>query len=108
MLNLAEALARQATGVDTRALALLNAIRQRSDASVTFAPATKQDLINLILNERRIELLGEGFRSLDIMRQNIAFPAKSSVSAVPTSSISYVWPIPASELQLNSAMVANQ
>ncbi len=109
MLNLAEALARQASGtsVDTRALELLNAVRQRSDATTTFAPATKQELIDLILNERRIELLGEGFRSWDIMRQGIAFPAKSSVSSVPPSSVSYVWPIPASELQLNSLMVAN-
>jgi len=41
------------------------------------------------------------------MRQGIAFPAKSSVSAVPPTSVSYVWPIPASELQLNSLMVAN-
>ncbi|HEX4957785.1 MAG TPA: RagB/SusD family nutrient uptake outer membrane protein [Lacibacter sp.] len=109
MLNLAEALARQEAGtaVNTRALALLNAVRQRSDATTTFAPATKQELIDLILNERRIELLGEGFRSLDIMRQVIAFPAKGSVSSVPTTSVSYVWPIPASELQLNSLMVPN-
>jgi hypothetical protein len=108
MLNLAEALARQSAGVDARALALLNAVRQRSDATVTFAPATKDDLINLILTERRIELLGEGFRSLDIMRQNINFPAKGSVGAVPTSSVSYVWPIPASEMLLNPLMVRNQ
>jgi starch-binding outer membrane protein, SusD/RagB family len=108
MLNLAEALARQASGVDARALALLNAVRQRSDASVTFAPATKDELINLILKERRIELLGEGFRSLDIMRQNITFPAKGSVGAVPTTSVTYVWPIPASEMLLNPLMVRNQ
>jgi len=108
MLNLAEALARQSAGVDARALALLNAVRQRSDATVTFAPATKDDLIDLILTERRIELLGEGFRSLDIMRQNINFPAKGSVGAVPTSSVSYVWPIPASEMLLNPLMVRNQ
>ena len=109
MLNLAEALARQESGtaVNARALALLNAVRQRSDASVTFAPANKQALIDLILNERRIELLGEGFRSLDIMRQVIPFPAKASVSAVPPTSSSYVWPIPASELQLNNLMVPN-
>jgi starch-binding outer membrane protein, SusD/RagB family len=109
LLNLAEALAREEAGtsVNTRALAILNAIRQRSDATTTFAPATKQDLINLILNERRIELLGEGFRSLDLMRQVLAFPAKGSVSSVPTTSVSYVWPIPASELQLNSLMVPN-
>ncbi len=108
MLNLAEALARQGSGVDSRALALLNAVRQRSDATTTFAPATKTDLINLILNERRIELLGEGFRSLDIMRQNIDFPAKGSVASVPASSVQYVWPIPATELLYNSAMTQNQ
>ena len=90
MLNLAEALARQGNGVDARALALLNSVRQRSDAAVTFDPATKGELINLILNERRIELLGEGFRSLDIMRQGATFPAKGSASAVPPSSVSYV------------------
>ena len=108
MLNQAEALARQADGLDARALALVNAVRQRSDATVTFAPATKDELINLILTERRIELLGEGFRSLDIMRQNITFPLKGSVGSVPSSSVSYVWPIPASEMLLNSLMVRNQ
>ncbi|NBY24714.1 MAG: RagB/SusD family nutrient uptake outer membrane protein [Chitinophagaceae bacterium] len=64
-------------------------------------------MINAILTERRIELLGEGFRSLDIMRQVIDFPGKASVSSVPSSSLSYVWPIPASELQLNPLMVRN-
>jgi hypothetical protein len=108
MLNLAEALAETATGVDARALALLNAVRQRSDATTTFAPLTKADLINLIRNERRIEFLGEGVRSLDIMRTNSPFPAKGSVQAVPTSSVAYVWPIPASELLYNSLMTQNQ
>ena len=109
MLNLAEALARQASGttVDARALALLNAVRNRSDVSVSWNPATKNDLINAILTERRVEFLGEGFRSLDIMRQGIDFPAKASVSSVPSSSVSYVWPIPASELQLNPLVVRN-
>lgn len=107
MLNLAEALARQNSGVDARALALLNAVRQRSDATTTFAPATQADLISAILNERRIEMLGEGLRSQDIMRQNIAFPAKSTLAAVPPTSVNYVWPIPASEILYNSAMTQN-
>jgi starch-binding outer membrane protein, SusD/RagB family len=107
MLNLAEALARTSVTPDVRAIALLNAVRQRSDATTTFAPATQADLINLILNERRIELLGEGFRSLDIMRQYITFPAKGSVAAVPTTAQAYVWPIPASELLYNSQMTPN-
>ncbi len=109
MLNLAEALARQASGtsVDPRALALLNAVRNRSDATISWNPADKAALISAILTERRIELLGEGFRSLDIMRQGIDFPAKASVSSVPSTSVTYVWPIPASEMQLNPLMVRN-
>ena len=107
MLNLAEALARTGTTVDARALALLNAVRQRSDPTTTFAPATKDELINLILNERRIELLGEGFRSLDIMRLGATFPVKASAGSVAPTSVSYVWPIPASELLLNPLMTPN-
>ena len=106
---MAEALARTNTsGVDARALALLNAVRQRSDAGVTLAPLTNADLIAAILNERRIEFLGEGLRGLDILRQNIAFPAKSSVAAVLPTTVPYVWPIPFSELAYNSLMTQNQ
>ena len=108
MLNLAEAIARTSTtAVDARAVALLNAVRQRSDATTTFAPATNADLINAILNERRIEFLGEGIRSLDILRQNIAFPAKGSLAAVAPTTVQYVWPIPASEMLYNSLMTQN-
>lgn len=108
MLNLAEALARTNALPDPRATALLNAVRQRSDATILpFTPATQAELINLILTERRIELLGEGFRSLDIMRQYITFPAKGSVAAVPTTAQAYVWPIPASEILYNSLMTPN-
>ena len=68
MLNLAEALARTNTGVDARAVALLNAVHQRSDPATTLAPASQAALIDMILTERRIEMLGEGVRSLEIMR----------------------------------------
>ena len=107
LLNTAEALARQNAVVDARALSILNAIRQRSDASTTFAPLTKTDLINLILNERRIELLGEGHRMWDIQRQGISFSAKGSAPSVAPTAQNYVWPIPASELLYNSACVPN-
>jgi hypothetical protein len=107
LLNTAEALARQATGIDARALAILNTVRQRSDATTTFAPATKTELINLILNERRIELLGEGHRMWDIQRQGLSFPAKGSAPSVAPTAQNYVWPIPASELLYNSLAVQN-
>lgn len=107
LLNTAEALARQATGVDARALSILNAVRQRSDATTTFVPATKADLINLILTERRIEFLGEGHRMWDIQRQGLSFPVKGSAPSVAPTAQNYVWPIPASELLYNSACVPN-
>jgi hypothetical protein len=109
MLNLAEALARTNTaGVDARALALLNAVRQRSDAGATLAPTTNAELLAAILNERRIEFISEGIRGLDILRQNIAFPAKGTIAAVPPTSLAYVWPIPFNELAFNSLMTPNQ
>ena len=110
MLNLAEALARNAAGtsVDSRALALLNAVRKRSDATIPdFAPADKDALVNLILTERRIELLGEGFRTSDIARTNATFPAKSTVSAVAPSTDQYIWPISIAELLVNKACQQN-
>lgn len=107
LLNLAEALARQGAAVDARALAILNAVRQRSDAATTFNPATKTDLINQILNERNIELLGEGHRSIDLQRLGLAFPAKGTLSQVLPTAQNYVWPLPASELLYNSLAVQN-
>jgi hypothetical protein len=107
MLNLAEALARTNAGVNAKALALLNAVRQRSDATTTLAPATQADLINAILLERRIEFLGEGFRNLDLMRLLQPIPAKGSVSAKAPSEQGYIWPISADELSLNRLMTDN-
>lgn len=107
LLNLAEALARQATGVDVRALAILNAVRQRSEPSAVLAPVTKQDLIDAILNERRLELLGEGRRSPDLLRLGLPLPAKVNVNAINPSQSEYIWPIPDGELLQNKLMTKN-
>lgn len=73
LLTLAEAEARQATGVSQRALDLLNAVRNRAVTTVaeqfTIASfTTKNALIAAILKERRIEFLAEGKRWGDIHR----------------------------------------
>jgi hypothetical protein len=110
MLNLAEALARNAAGtsVDTRALAILNAIRQRSDPTFpAFTPADKNALVALILHERRIELLGEGFRTSDIARTGQTFPAKGTVGAIAPATNQYIWPISIAELLVNRAAQQN-
>jgi len=107
LLNLAEALAR-VNGLDAKAVALLNAVRKRADAAVTLAPATAQELIDMILIERRIELLGEGFRSRDILRLGGTIPAKGTAPPVAPTSAQYIWPIPQSELIVNKAVVQNK
>ncbi|MDT3403258.1 RagB/SusD family nutrient uptake outer membrane protein [Mucilaginibacter terrae] len=88
---------------DVQALALLNAVRQRSDATTTFAPANNAALADLILTERNIEFLGEGLRGTDLSRLNLPFPARGSItSPTPPASGSYIWPISNSELQYNA------
>ena len=106
LLNLAEALARQ-NGLDAKAIALLNAVRKRSDAAVTLTPTTQQELIDMILMERRIELLGEGFRSRDLLRLGLTIPAKGTAPAIAPTSPQYIWPIPQSELNVNKAVSQN-
>jgi starch-binding outer membrane protein, SusD/RagB family len=107
MLNLAEALARTNPGVNARALALLNAVRQRSDPATVLAPLTQADLINAILLERRIEFLGEGLRNFDLMRLLQTIPTKGGVSAKAPGEPGYIWPISADELSLNPLMTDN-
>ncbi|HQD10818.1 MAG TPA: RagB/SusD family nutrient uptake outer membrane protein, partial [Flavihumibacter sp.] len=62
LLSLAEAITRSSNTVDDRAVALLNAVRQRSDASAGFTSgdfASADELAAAIMTERRIEFLGE-------------------------------------------------
>jgi hypothetical protein len=117
MLSLAEALVRTTNTVDTRALALLNAVRNRSNPLATGAPSidytattfanSPANMIDAILLERRIEFLGEGIRNIDLMRLNATIPAKGTVSAVPPTAANYVWPIPSTELSTNNLMTRN-
>jgi hypothetical protein len=108
LLNLSEAIARTGGGLPARSLALLNAVRQRSHAGFTWAPADNAALIAAILTEKRIEFLGEGLRNHDIMRLNATIPGKAAVSAVAPTAVNYVWPIPSGELVANKLCVKNE
>jgi starch-binding outer membrane protein, SusD/RagB family len=110
LLNLAEA---TVVTDPVRSIALLNAVRQRSNPGYVF-PATDllpANLKNTILTERRIELLGEGFRSPDVMRLGAGFVAKSgsqgTAPAIPFNTAGYIWPISANEVQNNKLIVQN-
>jgi hypothetical protein len=101
-------LARTTNSVDARAVALLNAVRNRSDAATTYTVASFANvaaLIDAILKERTIEFLGEGIRSIDILRLGQDFPSKSipgfTVAAVPSTSPLYFWPTPSEESRYN-------
>lgn len=105
LLNLAEALARTNAGVDARALLLVNAVRQRSDATTTITAASQQELVNAILLERRIEFLGEGLRNNDLMRLLQTIPAKGTAPSKAPSEEGYIWPASAQEKSLNKLWV---
>ncbi|MBO0947449.1 RagB/SusD family nutrient uptake outer membrane protein [Fibrella forsythiae] len=110
LLNLAEAKVRSTNTVDAQAVALLNAVRNRSDAAITYTTAsfaTPADLTNAILLERRIEFLGEGLRNNDLLRLLQTIPAKGTVAAKAPTESGYIWPISATELTLNSAATDN-
>ncbi len=86
LLMLAEAEARNGSGVSTRALDLLNAVRNRAvtDPAGQYTAAgfaDKKALLQAILDERRIEFLAEGKRWGDIHR--LAVDSDFSPGGIP-------------------------
>lgn len=106
LLNLAEARVRSTNSLDPQAIALLNAVRQRSDPTTTFTAAgfanSVSNLTAAILQERNIEFLGEGLRWNDLWRLQLPIPAKGGVTAIPVTSASYIWPMSGNEQQYNN------
>lgn len=99
LLNLAEAEAE--TGSQTRALALLQAIHERSDKGYDFGTLDKDGLINAILTERRIELFAEGFRTNDILRRGQPINSFGAGAMIQPSETRYIFGIPLGEIQTN-------
>jgi len=138
LLNLSEALART-TPLSTRAVELLNAVRSRATASYALTDmASNDDLIQAIVNERRIEFLAEGLRWKDIHRLAVegkyvykGIPNKvaptglatadysaasgtvrqallASIPAVPYEDFRFIWPIPLTEVNANPVLAEQQ
>lgn len=106
LLSKAEALAKIATAVDANAVALVNQVRTRSNASV-ITPSSKQELLDAIIKERRIELVAEGQGSLEFQRNKLDLPAHSTVPVQPWGSSYRVLPIPKYETDKDPNLVQN-
>ena len=102
----AEALANLNGSVSSEAVALVNEVRTRSKAS-TITASTKEDLVNLILTERRIELAFEGHGIFEFLRTGRDVPAHSTINLQAYGSNYVIFPIPYSDIQRNPNLVQN-
>lgn len=107
LLDLAECYANQANGEAT-AKALLKQVRHRSVAAATdplnIDALSGNALKEAIYNEKRLEFIGEGIRSIDIMRRGETFvkaSANETIEVAPSSD-KYIWPIPQIEKLINA------
>ena len=110
LLNYAEAIVISDNAVSQQAVDLLNAVRTRSFPAGAYELTDFADVpafIDALMLERTIEFLGEGLRNMDLLRTGSTIPGKQSIPAVPTSSSSYIWPIPDSEISTNKLMTGN-
>ncbi|MDF2432548.1 MAG: starch-binding outer membrane protein SusD/RagB family, partial [Mucilaginibacter sp.] len=106
LLNLSEARVMTAGPADLQAIALLNAVRRRSDPTTLYTVAsfpTAAAMQSAILEERNIEFLGEGLRWADLLRLGMSIPAKSNVPVIAVGGYgtSYIWPMSGNEQQTN-------
>ena len=103
LLNKAEALAQQNSGVSADAVTIINEIRTRSSASTKQVSdfATKAELIDFILAERRRELAFEGHGSFDLFRNGKGIEAGRATvlaAAIPYPSNLFALPIPQADV----------
>jgi len=110
LLNYSEALVKEGGDVTSTALDLLNAVRGRSNPAGKYILAdfaSSDEFYTALQTERDIEFIGEGIRNFDILRNVASIPGKYSVSAILPTQSEYVWPIPATELNINSLCKPN-
>jgi len=99
----------------TGAAADLNVVRARAGVAASTA-ATKDALIAAILQERKLEFVGEGHRWFDVIRRGLALTVFSNVvrskGSLPSYSIKVagkqVLPIPSAEMRTNTKLVQNE
>lgn len=99
--------ARALSGDEGGAQTILNALRSNRGLTDTFL--TGQALLDLILNERRVELAFEGHRWYDLKRleKDIVKPASLNTNTVPYSDYRMLAPLPSNEVTLNKLLQQN-
>jgi hypothetical protein len=106
----AEAKARAASGIDSDALAKLNAIRTRAGSSLTlYVPASKAELLESIRIEKNLELFGEMNEPwFDMVRYHILGDIKISDSRpLITTNDKLILPFPTEALSGNGGLTQN-
>lgn len=112
LLNYSEAIVRNTNTLDNFAIALFNAVYGRSNSGNSYTAgdfASPQAFLDRLVEERRIEFLGEGIRNADLMRLGLTIPGKSqhAINPVSPSDPNYILPISSDELVLNKLMDDN-
>ncbi len=102
------------------ALATLNYFRKNRIEKYNDASYSGDELLAQIRAERTKELIGEGFRMADCRRWKVAFNRVSGLGldalivtgdenvSYVSNDYRYVWPIPASEIQVNPQLTGQQ
>lgn len=110
----------QTTGFDTQTQAALNELRDRCGMPNVPASLSKEAGLELIRNERRIELAGEGLRSDDLYRYsddywnkqmnnvNISMPDGEKIITMKWDSRMHLRPIPQTAIDLNPLLANDQ
>jgi hypothetical protein len=116
-LILAEAYAKT-TGAEGNARTTLQLLSIRRNPSAVLSTNSGQDLINEILDQRRYELWGEGFRFLDLKRLNLPLDrtvvpnfVSASVAAtmtIPAGDPKWQFLIPRAEMEANPSLEGQQ
>lgn len=95
------------SGNSAAAITDLNRIRTRSGATPIASTVTGQGLVDLILTERRLELVLEGHRFFDLKRKGQTITKASLSAVVPYTDFRILAPLPNAQVQLNSKLKQN-
>lgn len=121
LLSLAEAMVRKGSYAYSDVTALVNQVRQRVDMptveEVEGMALSKDELLEVIKHERRVELAFEGLRLFDLYRWKELDKAVENIEKERTTyglayearkfngERDYVWPLPTAELDTNKKLV---